>query len=48
MEVAGLVSSTMAAKFANDAAGPDWLAEELATLARRWSRKPAVKRPRPA
>ena len=26
----------------------DWLAEELATLAKRWSRKPAVKRPRPA
>jgi hypothetical protein len=26
----------------------DWPAEELATLAKRWSRKPAVKRPRPA
>ena len=25
-----------------------WLAEEVAVLAKRWSRKPAVKRPRPA
>ena len=26
----------------------DWLAEELTTLAKRWSRKPAAKRSRPA
>ena len=41
------LSEWIADDFDPNAVDSDWLAEELATLAKRWSRKPAVKRPRP-
>jgi len=41
------LSEWIADDFDPNAGDSDWLAEELATLAKRWSLKPAAKRPRP-